>query len=54
VILEGIKRREYRGYGSAGIAVTGKSIKGRLQVRRAERKRLARSFYNFLRPFTLV
>jgi glucosamine--fructose-6-phosphate aminotransferase (isomerizing) len=38
VILEGLKKLEYRGYDSAGIAVAGNGAHGELQVRRAEGK----------------
>ena len=38
VILDGLKRLEYRGYDSAGIAVAGNGNEGELQVRRAEGK----------------
>jgi len=38
VIIDGLKKLEYRGYDSAGIAVAGDSGKGELQVRRAEGK----------------
>jgi len=38
VILDGLKRLEYRGYDSAGIAVAGNGNDGELQVRRAEGK----------------
>jgi len=38
VIIEGLRRLEYRGYDSAGIAVGGNGAGGDLQVRRAEGK----------------
>src|SRR5947209_6554740 len=38
VIIEGLRKLEYRGYDSAGIAVGGNGNAGRLQVRRAEGK----------------
>jgi glucosamine--fructose-6-phosphate aminotransferase (isomerizing) len=38
VILEGLRKLEYRGYDSAGIAVAGNGDHGALQVRRAEGK----------------
>src|SRR5262245_37524156 len=38
VILDGLKKLEYRGYDSAGIAVAGNGTGGELQVRRAEGK----------------
>jgi len=38
VIIDGLKKLEYRGYDSAGIAVAGNGVKGELQVRRAEGK----------------
>ncbi len=38
VIIDGLKKLEYRGYDSAGIAVAGNGNKGELQVRRAEGK----------------
>ena len=38
VIIDGLKKLEYRGYDSAGIAVAGNGAKGELQVRRAEGK----------------
>src|SRR5262245_30866061 len=38
VILDGLKKLEYRGYDSAGIAVAGNGAGGDLQVRRAEGK----------------
>jgi glutamine---fructose-6-phosphate transaminase (isomerizing) len=38
VIIEGLKKLEYRGYDSAGIAVAGNGNAGELQVRRAEGK----------------
>ncbi|HKV94021.1 MAG TPA: glutamine--fructose-6-phosphate transaminase (isomerizing) [Candidatus Angelobacter sp.] len=38
VIIDGLKRLEYRGYDSAGIAVAGNGNSGELQVRRAEGK----------------
>src|SRR6185437_10569214 len=45
VLLDGLKRLEYRGYDSAGIAVAGNS--GGLQVRRAEGK--LRNLENLIR-----
>src|ERR1041384_2418004 len=39
VIIDGLKKLEYRGYDSAGIAVAGNGNAGELQVRRAEGKR---------------
>jgi glucosamine--fructose-6-phosphate aminotransferase (isomerizing) len=38
VIIDGLKKLEYRGYDSAGIAVAGNGAQGELQVRRAEGK----------------
>src|SRR6266851_7107220 len=38
VIIEGLKKLEYRGYDSAGIAVAGNGNNGALQLRRAEGK----------------
>src|ERR1051325_1228480 len=38
VIIDGLKKLEYRGYDSAGIAVCGNGNGGALQVRRAEGK----------------
>src|ERR1041384_4259849 len=38
VIIDGLKKLEYRGYDSAGIAVAGNGNAGELQVRRAEGK----------------
>src|ERR687889_106800 len=38
VIIEGLKKLEYRGYDSAGIAVAGNGTGGELHVRRAEGK----------------
>ena len=38
VIIDGLKKLEYRGYDSAGIAVAGNGNSGELQVRRAEGK----------------
>lgn len=38
VIIDGLKKLEYRGYDSAGIAVAGNGNNGELQVRRAEGK----------------
>ncbi|HZS27206.1 MAG TPA: glutamine--fructose-6-phosphate transaminase (isomerizing) [Candidatus Angelobacter sp.] len=38
VIIEGLRKLEYRGYDSAGIAVAGNGNSGELQVRRAEGK----------------
>ncbi len=38
VIIEGLRKLEYRGYDSAGIAVAGNGNNGELQVRRAEGK----------------
>jgi len=38
VIIDGLKKLEYRGYDSAGIAVAGNGSSGELQVRRAEGK----------------
>jgi len=38
VIIDGLKKLEYRGYDSAGIAVAGNGSNGELQVRRAEGK----------------
>jgi len=38
VIIDGLKKLEYRGYASAGIAVAGNGSNGELQVRRAEGK----------------
>jgi glutamine---fructose-6-phosphate transaminase (isomerizing) len=38
VIIDGLKKLEYRGYDSAGIAVAGNGANGELQVRRAEGK----------------
>src|SRR5947209_5067564 len=38
VIIDGLKKLEYRGYDSAGIAVGGNGNAGELQVRRAEGK----------------
>jgi glucosamine--fructose-6-phosphate aminotransferase (isomerizing) len=38
VIIDGLKKLEYRGYDSAGIAVAGNGHAGELQVRRAEGK----------------
>jgi glutamine---fructose-6-phosphate transaminase (isomerizing) len=38
VIIDGLKKLEYRGYDSAGIAVAGNGAGGELQVRRAEGK----------------
>jgi glucosamine--fructose-6-phosphate aminotransferase (isomerizing) len=38
VIIDGLKKLEYRGYDSAGIAVAGNGNGGALQVRRAEGK----------------
>jgi glutamine---fructose-6-phosphate transaminase (isomerizing) len=38
VIIDGLRRLEYRGYDSAGIAVAGNGNGGTLQVRRAEGK----------------
>jgi glucosamine--fructose-6-phosphate aminotransferase (isomerizing) len=38
VIIDGLKKLEYRGYDSAGIAVAGNGHVGELQVRRAEGK----------------
>src|SRR6516225_3812743 len=38
VIIDGLKKLEYRGYDSAGIAVAGNGATGELQVRRAEGK----------------
>ena len=38
VIIDGLKKLEYRGYDSAGIAVAGNGNSGQLQVRRAEGK----------------
>ncbi|HET9839502.1 MAG TPA: isomerizing glutamine--fructose-6-phosphate transaminase, partial [Candidatus Angelobacter sp.] len=38
VIIDGLKKLEYRGYDSAGIAVAGNGKGGELQVRRAEGK----------------
>src|SRR5437016_3577214 len=38
VIIDGLKKLEYRGYDSAGIAVAGNGNQGELQVRRAEGK----------------
>src|SRR6202158_4428142 len=36
VIIDGLRRLEYRGYDSAGIAVAGNGDHGALQIRRAE------------------
>src|SRR5258708_16071913 len=38
VIIDGLKKLEYRGYDSAGIAVAGNGNNGAMQVRRAEGK----------------
>src|SRR6202521_1920931 len=38
VIIDGLRRLEYRGYDSAGIAVAGNGDHGELQIRRAEGK----------------
>src|SRR6266478_8224097 len=38
VIIDGLRRLEYRGYDSAGIAVAGNGNSGALQIRRAEGK----------------
>jgi glucosamine--fructose-6-phosphate aminotransferase (isomerizing) len=38
VIIDGLRRLEYRGYDSAGIAVAGNGDHGALQIRRAEGK----------------
>jgi glucosamine--fructose-6-phosphate aminotransferase (isomerizing) len=38
VIIEGLRKLEYRGYDSAGIAVAGNGNHGEMQVRRAEGK----------------
>ena len=38
VIIDGLRRLEYRGYDSAGIAVAGSGDGGNLQIRRAEGK----------------
>jgi glucosamine--fructose-6-phosphate aminotransferase (isomerizing) len=38
VIIDGLKKLEYRGYDSAGIAVAGNGVQGELQIRRAEGK----------------
>ncbi len=38
VIIEGLRRLEYRGYDSAGIAVGGNGAGHELQIRRAEGK----------------
>src|SRR5436853_3347530 len=38
VIIDGLRRLEYRGYDSAGIAVAGNGDGGNLQIRRAEGK----------------
>ena len=38
VIIDGLKKLEYRGYDSAGIAVAGNGNGGELQIRRAEGK----------------
>ncbi|MGZ4830295.1 MAG: glutamine--fructose-6-phosphate transaminase (isomerizing), partial [Candidatus Angelobacter sp.] len=38
VIIEGLRKLEYRGYDSAGIAVCGNGNGGAVQVRRAEGK----------------
>jgi glucosamine--fructose-6-phosphate aminotransferase (isomerizing) len=38
VIIDGLKKLEYRGYDSAGIAVAGNGDHGELQIRRAEGK----------------
>ncbi len=38
VIIDGLRRLEYRGYDSAGIAVAGNGDNGELQIRRAEGK----------------
>src|SRR5260370_17910730 len=38
VIIDGLRRLEYRGYDSAGIAVAGNGNGGALEIRRAEGK----------------
>jgi len=38
VIIDGLKKLEYRGYDSAGIAVAGNGNGGAIQLRRAEGK----------------
>ncbi len=38
VIIDGLRRLEYRGYDSAGIAVAGNGDHRELQIRRAEGK----------------